>query len=94
MTDTYGSDQLTVVGVNLDLDEFQVDAFLEETGIGWRQIFFSEPDKRGGRNPVARFYGVHAVPEYWLVDSHGTVSSAPVEPAHLAPLVAELIAGQ
>ena len=94
LTDTYGSDQLTVVGVNLDLDEFQVDAFLEETGIGWRQIFFSEPDKRGGRSPVARYYGVHAVPEYWLVDSNGVVSSAPVEPAHLAPLVAQLLASE
>ncbi|REJ85493.1 MAG: hypothetical protein DWQ29_11230, partial [Planctomycetota bacterium] len=94
LTDTYGSDQLTVVGVNLDTDEFHVDAFLEETGIGWRQIFFSEMDKRGGRNPVARYYGVRAIPEYWLVDAGGIVTKAPANPDQLPNLLAQLLTGQ
>lgn len=91
ITDAYGEDQLTVVGVNLDEDENAVDAFLESTGITWRQIFFSEPDKRGGRNPVARYYGVHVVPTYWLSDATGKVVAAPAGIETLAASVAQVI---
>jgi hypothetical protein len=91
ITDAYGEDQLTVVGVNLDEDEFAVDAFLESTGIGWRQIFFSEPEKRGGRNPVARYYGVHVVPTYWLANANGEVVAAPATIETLAACVAQVL---
>lgn len=92
LTAAYGEDKLTVVGVNLDEDEFAVDAFLESSGIGWRQIFFSEPDKRGGRNPVARYYGVHVVPTYWLADAEGRVVAAPAPIENLAAQVAQVTA--
>ena len=92
LTSRFGDDQLTIIGVNLDQDEYAVDAFLEETGIGWRQIFFSDADKRGGRSPVARFYGVHAVPTYWLVDAKGIVVAAPVPAAELGARIAALLA--
>jgi hypothetical protein len=91
ITDVYGENQLTVVGVNLDEDEIAVDSFLESTGINWRQIFFSEPDKRGGRNPVARYYGVHVVPTYWLTDATGKVVAAPAGIETLAASVAQVL---
>lgn len=90
ITAAYDERELTVVGVNLDEDEFAVDAFLEESGIGWRQIFFSDVDKRGGRNPVARYYGVHVVPTYWLADAAGKVVAAPAPIEGLAAQVAEM----
>jgi hypothetical protein len=92
LTGRFGEDRLTVIGVNMDQDEYAVDAFLEQTGIGWRQIFFSDAEKRGGKNPVARFYGVHAVPTYWIVDARGVVVAAPVPAAELESRIATLLA--
>ncbi|WP_437203980.1 thioredoxin-like domain-containing protein [Planctomicrobium sp. SH664] len=75
--------RLAVVGVNFDRDERSVDQFLEETGISWKQIFYSDPEKRGARNLVARHYGVTQVPAYWLVDPQGKVISVQVDPLTL-----------
>lgn len=96
LTDHYPDEKLTVIGVNLDENEAAVDAFLEESGIGWRgwrQIFFSQADQRGSGNPIARYYGVQTVPTYWLVDAQGTVVAAPAEVEQLPSQVAELQAG-
>ena len=92
ITAAYDASELTVVGVNLDEDEFAVDAFLEASGLGWRQIFFSDLDKRGGRNPVARYYGVHVVPTYWLADAAGKVIASPAPIEGLAAQVAQATA--
>lgn len=91
LTDRFGPERLTVIGVNMDLDEFAVDAFLEETGLGWRQIFFAEADKRGGKSPVARYYGIHTVPTYWVVDARGVVVTAPATVAELEGQFAQMI---
>ena len=77
LTDQFPEEKLAVIGVNLDQNESAVDAFLEQSGIGWRQVFFSESDKRGSRNPVARYYGVQTVPTYWLVDCPGNGCRGP-----------------
>lgn len=74
----YGTDRLTIIGVNLDTDETAVDSFLEKTGIGWRQIFFASPEQRGTRNPVAMYYGINQVPVYWLIDTEGVVVASPL----------------
>lgn len=84
-------ERLSVVGVNLDKDEIAVDRFLEETGIGWKHIFYSDPELRGLRNLVARHYGVHSIPQYWLVDPAGKVLSVNVDPAQLDRLVTESV---
>ncbi|MFO1091802.1 MAG: TlpA disulfide reductase family protein [Planctomycetaceae bacterium] len=91
LSTTYKEPQLTVVGVCLDEQEGAVDKFLEEHGVSWRQIFFPDPNQRAGRNPVARYYGVHMTPTYWLVDASGTVVAAPVAIADLPGRVAELV---
>jgi hypothetical protein len=68
---------LTILGVNLDSDESVVDSYLERVDLPWRTIFFANPEQRGLRNPIARFYGVTTVPQYWVVDSKGVVTAAP-----------------
>jgi TolA-binding protein len=87
----YSEDKLAVIGVNLDQQEGAVDQFLAMTGLHWTQIFFSDPNQRGGKNPVARYYGVQTVPTYWLADKTGTVVEAPADirslPARLEALV-------
>lgn len=75
--------KLNVVGVNMDRDERAVERFLLETGLGWKQIFYSDPEKRGAMNVIARYYGVTRIPEFWLVDADGIVRSIHLDPANL-----------
>lgn len=79
----YGPRGLMVLGVNLDKDQVTVDRFVEQHSVSWNNIFFSDPESRGVRSPVARHYGVTSVPVYWLVDSKGTVRAAPLDLAQL-----------
>ncbi len=74
---SFGPEGLNVIGVNLDQDEGEIDDFLAEQSLSWPQIFYSEPDKRGGRNPSARYYGVQTVPTYWLIAPSGAVAATP-----------------
>lgn len=84
-------DRVTAVGVNLDRDELAVDRFLESSRLDWKHIFYSDPEKRGARNLVARHYGVNKVPTYWLVDPQGTVVSINVDVARLDQAIAETL---
>ncbi len=70
---------LMIVGVNLDKDQAIVDRFMEKHSITWHNIFFSDMESRGVQNPIARHYGVTAVPLYWLVGSNGVVTAAPLD---------------
>jgi peroxiredoxin len=75
--------KLEIIGVNLDTDEAKVDVFVEQQALAWRQIFDADPARRGVENPVARFYGVSAVPLYWLIGPDGTVLKAPADVRNL-----------
>ena len=59
-----------IIGVNLDNDRADLDAFLKENPLPWPQIF--EP---GGtdRNRLAVEYGIIALPTMILIDSEGKV---------------------
>ncbi len=83
-------DRLQVVGVNLDHDEFAVDSFIADQGLGWKQIFDSSPANRGADNPVAKYYGIAAVPLYWLIDREGQVVKAPATLDELQKAIANL----
>lgn len=75
----YGPRGLMVIGVNLDKEQSAVDRFVEQHSLAWHNIFFSETNSRGVRNPIARHYGVTSVPTYWLVNSNGVVIAAPLD---------------
>lgn len=93
ISESHNESELTVVGICLDEQEAAVDKFLEEYGVAWRQIFFTDPAHRAGKNPVARYYGVHVTPTYWLVDAQGIVTAAPAAIADLPVRVAQLVKG-
>jgi len=86
--------RVAALGVNLDRDELAVEKFIQENGINWKNIFYSDPEKRGSRNMVARHYGVINVPEYWLVDPQGTVRSIHLDVAQLDQQVSAALAAQ
>jgi len=82
---------VSVIGVCLDTDESQLDAFLEETGLAWPQIFYSEPDKRGWNSPVASYYGINQLPTVWIVDSAGVVAETSLTASDLESKLKDVV---
>jgi len=74
---------LQVIGVNLDTDESAVDAFKEQSGLTWQNIFHAAPSRRGWNHPVATYYGVTTIPQFWTVDVKGQVVGMTGDPANL-----------
>ena len=85
----YGPRGLMVVGVNLDKEQAAVDRFVEQHSLAWQNIFFSEANSRGVRNPIAQHYGVTSVPTYWLVNASGIVTAAPLDLKQLDALLSK-----
>src|ERR1700719_1301663 len=73
----YKDKGLAVVGISLDKDGQALSNFLAKKLIPWPQYF----DGQGWRNEFATKYGVHAIPEMWLIDQRGDLVSTdiPVE---------------
>lgn len=82
---------VSVIGVCLDTDEAQLDAFLEEQGIHWPQIYYSEPDKRGWNSPLANYYGITSLPTLWIVDPEGVVAETTITSADVEPKLKEVV---
>lgn len=109
--DAHPSESLVVVGVNLDENEADIDAFLEQHFVApatsandeaspdgtrtprlpWKHVFYAEPAQRGWDNPVVRQFGVHEIPQYWLVDRQGNVISVDLQPENLAQAIAQAV---
>ncbi|MBX3439740.1 MAG: TlpA family protein disulfide reductase [Planctomycetaceae bacterium] len=92
LQEQHASEMLQVIGVNLDEDEADIDRFFTEQAVPWPHIFYSESEKRGGMHPLARYYGIHQVPTYWLVDRRGRLAAAPRDLEELTERLPELLA--
>ncbi len=62
---------LQIIGVNLDNDRSELDAFLKENPVSWPQIF--EPG--GMESRLAVDYGIILLPSMFLIDADGKVIS-------------------
>jgi peroxiredoxin len=62
-----------VLSVNLDTEEGEIDAFLEQTQLSWPVIFHVEQDKRSWNAPLAVYYGINTLPTIWITDPNGVV---------------------
>ena len=60
---------LEVIGVNLDNERAEVDAFLKENALSWPQIF----EGGGLEGRLAVEYGITSVPTMFLADKQGKV---------------------
>jgi thiol-disulfide isomerase/thioredoxin len=70
----YRDDGLRLVSVSLDERRDDLILYLKKDPLPWPQIFFDEPAKRGwDKNPLARKYGVKAIPFVLVVDREGNV---------------------
>jgi thiol-disulfide isomerase/thioredoxin len=67
--DKYHPRGLEIVGVNLDNDRAELDAFLKEHQLAWPQIF----ENGGMESRLAVDYGIISLPTMFLVDAQGKV---------------------
>jgi thiol-disulfide isomerase/thioredoxin len=89
--DRYHPEGFEIVGVSLDDSRDKLAAFVEKQKIPWTQIYFDREGSRGWSNPLARRYGINAIPEMILVDQEGRVQPDEVRGKKLAPAVARLL---
>ena len=58
-----------VIGISLDRDRKKLETFVNENNIPWPQFF----DGKGGKNRLAKKYGIRGIPTLWLVDKQGNL---------------------
>lgn len=90
----YESAGLRTIGVNLDAEESEVEAFLSEHKLDWPQIFYADPAKRRWESPIARYYGIRDIPMAWIVDPQGVVLEAQLDVSDLDAQIGALLSSQ
>jgi thiol-disulfide isomerase/thioredoxin len=89
--DRYHADGFEVVGVSLDDNRDVLARFVKDRGLPWPQILFDDPADRGWDNPVARRFGVRAIPFTILVDREGKLLAAGLRGSKVGRAVAEAL---
>lgn len=89
--DKYHAHGFEIVGVCLDEDEAELNRWLEEHPLPWRQIFVVDPEQRRFSNPIVQYYGVREIPSFWLADHEGIMRNTTVDPAAAEAEVRELL---
>ena len=85
--DTYKNAGFDIIGISLDNDETQLRDYLKANNIPWRQVFSGQ----GWMSPIARQYGIRAIPAPWLIDREGKLISHQARGEALERLVAEAV---
>ena len=76
-----------LIGVSLDEDLVQLNAYLKEKRVRWPQI----ADRRGWDMPLAGLYKVNAIPKNFLLDKKGMIRYRDLYGAQLETKVFELL---
>jgi thiol-disulfide isomerase/thioredoxin len=64
-----------VVGVSLDQKKEVLQEFLSAEKVPWTQLFADAEGEAGWSNPIARYYGISAIPTAILIGKDGNVVS-------------------
>ena len=75
-----------IVGISLDDDRGAFDQYLAQMHITWPQYYETD-----GKVNVSRLYGVHAIPESFLIDQDGIIRAAGLRGPDLDARIAELL---
>jgi len=70
---TYHEDGFEIIGVNLDDSAERARKIIEDAQLPWSQIFNSQIDTIGMKNPNATYYGISGLPQCILIDRKGNV---------------------
>lgn len=91
MYKAYHDKGFEVVGISLDEDMEDLDAFLAEENIEWITLIDDKPENQGWNNPIAVHYGIAGIPTVILVDREGKVVSLNARGPELGELLAKLL---
>lgn len=81
-----------VVGISLDQARDKLDKFVEKEELPWKQLYDEVVQKGEGWNhPMARFYGINAIPAAILLDKDGKVVSMAARGEELPKLLEKLL---
>ncbi len=84
-------ERLRIIGVALDEDESELNAFLEEHQAPGQQIFFPQVTQRSWKSPLVRFWGLAASPSIWVLNSDAKVLSTSVSVDQLVPTLQQAL---
>ena len=86
--DKYHAQGFDVVGVSLDEQRDELTAFLKKENLPWPQVF----DGKGWDSPLAKLYGVKAIPAAFLIGRDGKIAAVDVRGLGLEPAVQQALA--
>jgi len=59
-----------VIGISLDVDRGNLEAFTAQNGMVWPQYF----DGKAWSNLISSRYGIHSIPAMWLINKNGRIA--------------------
>ncbi len=80
-----------VIGVNLDTEKALAEQYQTQTGFKFPTIFSTQKGAMGWDNPIARKYGIAAIPRVMLVDKEGKVVSTSARGERLGEYLGQLL---
>jgi thiol-disulfide isomerase/thioredoxin len=82
----YRGDRFALIGISLDEDREALDQYLAQMRITWPQYYEND-----GKVNVSVLYGVHAIPESFVIDQDGIIRAAGLRGPELDAKIAELL---
>jgi thiol-disulfide isomerase/thioredoxin len=80
-----------VVGISLDEDLDDLQAFLTKEAIEWPTLIDTKPENLGWNNPIAQYYGISGIPAVILLNQEGKVVSLNARGEELGKLLKDLL---
>lgn len=85
---TYKDQGFDIIGVSLDDKESELQDYIKENDIQWRQVFSG---KSWRDDPLAQQYNITGVPSQWLIDREGRLITHKARGEKLEELVVEAL---
>jgi len=89
--DLYHDRGFEVIGVNCDDDREELDQYLDENAVPWKNLFSTDEEASGMNNPMATYYGVMGIPTLILADGQGKVVALEVRGPQLRQQLEKLL---
>ena len=83
----YG-ERVVLISVSLDENEEALREHLETYSLSWPTLF---EEGTGWANPIARQYGITAIPSIWVIDPEGRVAALKIWDEQLQAKLMELL---